>query len=177
MYAALKMRVKWKATPAEVRAAFAIIAEGLRDWTPAMVRLRQVFASMFAGIFASGGADLDGSWAPVSEETLRRRLRAGGEAGRATLRATGALEDSLTSDSAEGRIRQVIQPKDGVPRIVWGTKLPQAAALQMGSPKRGMPARRFVGLTDEAQEEIADILQEQINRRFAAAAAALGGKG
>lgn len=177
MPGALKMRVKWKATPAQVRAAFAIIAEGLRDWTPAMVRLRQVLASMFSGIFSGQGADLEGAWAPVSEETLRRRLRAGGEASRATLRATGALEDSLTSDSAEGRIRQVIQPKDGVPRIVWGTRLPQAAALQMGSPKRGMPARRFVGLTDDAQDEIRDILQEQLNRRFAEAAAELGGKG
>lgn len=176
MAGVLKMRVSWKATPDQVRRAFAKLTAGLNDWTPAMVRMRQVFSAMFREIFASSGSTLDGTWDQPTPETMRRKLRGGGAANPATLRATGALEASLVSDSADGAIRRVVQPGQGVPRFVWGTTIPYAAPLQFGSQKRGMAARRFVGLTSEAQDEIRDILQEQLSRRMDETAAALGGR-
>lgn len=172
------MRVRWASTPEQLKQAFDGLAVGLNDWSPAMIRMRHVLAGMFSGIFGSSGASLAGAWEPLSAETVRRKLRAGGSTSPATLRATGALEASLTSDAGtDGSIRRVVAPGQGVPRFVWGTRLPYAAALQFGEKKkRSVTARPFVGITDAAQDEIRDILQETLTRRLAETAAALGRK-
>lgn len=176
MAGAMRTRVRWHVTPDQVRRAFDGLANGLGDWTPAMSRLNEIFAGMFGKIFGSGGGALDSPWAPITPETLRRKMRAGGEQSRATLHATGALEASLTGGAGTtGAIRRIVSPGQGLPRFEWGTSLPYASALQKGSAKRGIPARPFVGLTDEAQEEITEVLQGLLDRRLRETAEALGG--
>lgn len=177
MPGALKMRIQWKRTPEEIRATFRSLERGLRDWSPAMVRLRDVVGEMFGDVFSSGGAELGESWAPPSAETLRRRMRNGGTASAATLRATGVLEASLVDDNGRGGIRRIVQPDAGrgLPRFIWGTRVKQAAALQWGSRKKRIPPRKFVGITERGEKQIREVLQETLEQRLAETAVALAG--
>lgn len=186
---AISFRLKWPVDSADVASIFDALGEDLRDWSPAMRHIQSTLAEMFRKIFASQGAalggdveigsgvvDVSGGWAPEARETLRRKM-ARGLSG-ATLHMTGALEASLANDTgARGAIRRIVAGREGLPRIIYGTSLPQAAPLHHGSSKRGLPPRPIVGITPDAREEIPAILNAELREKLARTAEALSKKG
>jgi phage gpG-like protein len=185
----VKFRIQWAVSSAHVARVFDAFGEDLRDWSPAMIRVRLILAEMFRSIFASNGtalgaqadvgvgvADVSSGWAPESVETLHRKMRSGNSS--ATLHLTGVLEASLTNaEGTTGSIRKISAGRDGLPTVLFGTRLPYAAPNNFGSRKHGLPARPFMGITDEAREAIVDSLNAHLRDRLAAAAAALNERG
>lgn len=123
---------------------------------PVLERFASLLQQMMAERFASEG---EGDWEPLAASTVAKK-------GSSTIgRETGAMMDALTSESAEGALREVfddelifgvnLTSEDGVPYPVIfndGTESHTTAAGQMslwGQPARplfdptGMDLRRF----------------------------------
>jgi phage gpG-like protein len=122
-------------------------------------------------VFGSKGASLGMPWAPVTEMYARRKERRG--MGRATMFLTGSLRAALTSSA--GVLSMTKR------RLVFGTDLPYARAMQFGftaTPGKGRikhkhqtPPRRLLDWTRETKAGAAEIMQEHAQQLMNAAAA------
>lgn len=170
----MRMRIAFASSPAQVDEIFHALGEDLRDFTPAMIRIRLVLAEMFRKIFATQGGETGNRWLPDSPAAVRRKMRGGTP--EATLRLTGALEEALTAaEGGRGAIRTISKSTDGIPKMSYGTRLGYAAALHYGIASRPLPARPLVVLSDAARAEAEGELRAHLEARLAAAAAKLGG--
>lgn len=138
------------------------------DMTPAMRDIAAIIEEAAEEAFQSQQAPDGTPWAPLSEHTTRRRTRQGKWPGQ-ILQVTGDLAGSITSASDESS-------------AVAGSNLVYAPTHQFGAeegafgatpsgrpiPFGDIPARPFLGVSDEARDDILDA----VNRHLAAA---LGG--
>lgn len=169
------LRLRWNVRPSDVDRVFRGLGEDLRDWREPMAKIRGVLAAMFRELF-QGQQSPDGqAWEGPTADYKRRKMRRGGST--ATLRLQGHLERSLTREGGgAGGIRRIASSREGLPRLIYGTRLAYAAPLQFGSSKRrrSLPARPFVGLTDDARDESLDELEQHLQRKLDEAARELG---
>jgi len=87
-------------------------------------------------------------WAPLSEPYRRRKLARKGHD--RILELDGFLKDTLSFDATDTDLR-------------FGTNRIYGATHQFGDADRGIPARPFLGLSDDDLAELDDILQEHID--------------
>ena len=88
------------------------------------------------------------AWSPGYAKTRHR--------GQRLLDATGALINSMTAFAD----RQTAG---------WGTNVIYAATHQFGDPDRNIPARPFLGVSDDNAREFLDITEQWIDRMLGAA--------
>ena len=98
----------------------------------------------FAGQAAPDGSD----WEPLADRTIRDRLRRGYGAG-PILERSGNLASQILADW-----------DDEV--AVAGTNLEYAATHHYGDPRRNIPARPFLGVSDEARQAIIHTLLDHL---------------
>ncbi len=90
----------------------------------------------------------DGSpWAPLSPKTRRRKRRNKNK----ILTLEGDLKDLLRYQASDDQVEL------GSDRIY-------AAPQQLGDIKRNIPARPFLGLSNDDQTEVLEIIQDHLNR-------------
>ena len=100
--------------------------------------------SRFAGQSAPDGS----AWEPLADSTIRDRLRRGYSAG-PILERSGDLASRILADW-----------DDEV--AVAGTNLIYAATHHYGDDTRGIPARPFLGVSDEARQAIIRTLLDHL---------------
>ena len=121
-------------------------------------RIMAIMEGSIAEVFRSQGQALGHSWAPLAASTLKRR-RAGPSTRRQRAQIlvdTGTLRQSVTSGGGGGAYRS-----QSMREVVVGTKIPYAAAHQFG-PKRNLPARPFMGLTQDARDRIRKMVRHEV---------------
>lgn len=107
---------------------------------PVMREVAGHLADSVAGSF-EGQAEPDGTaWEPLTAKTIADRLRRGYAAG-PILERSGDLAGRILADWDDES-------------AVAGTNLIYAATHHYGDEKRGIPARPFLGVSDEARSEI-----------------------
>ena len=91
----------------------------------------------------------DGSpWPDWSEDYAQTR-----HGGHSLLESEGYLLDSITADS-------------DTTTAAWGSNLVQAAALQFGYPKRNLPAREYLGVSEDNRADFAALIDDWIDRHL-----------
>lgn len=83
-------------------------------------------------------------WLPLAPATLRRK------------------PPGLKILQRTGRLRRSIRTRVEASAIVLSTDVPYAAAHQFGVPRRRLPARPFLVLTNEDQEEVAQAVAREL---------------
>jgi phage virion morphogenesis protein len=91
-------------------------------------------------------------WAPFNRTPSARR----GGTGAKLLRNTGVLMASLAGKGS-GHVEDV-----GASSLVWGTAVPYAGFQNDGT--RTIPARPFLGVTDDMKETVSKILLDYVKR-------------
>lgn len=124
---------------ADASPAFRQIADDLRD-----IERRQ-FAS--EGGFASAG------WDPLAPSTIARKALLGLDP--RILRATGALEASLTNRGDDAHVEMI-----GTQELIFGTDVDYAKFHQKGTSR--MPRRRPIELRETDRRDIVRTLQRHL---------------
>lgn len=154
----------------EVMAALQRLLSVSSDMSPAMRDITGVLASATERAFAQQADPATGTpWAELSDVTKARRATDGHWPG-SILQVTGALARDMESDyGADYAIY-------GTNKIYAGTQHAGASKGEFGSTRKGspipwsdIPARPFVGINGDDEEEILDILsrhlEEALNSR------------
>lgn len=102
---------------------------------------------------SQGAAGASGRWQPLSD--VYARFKAERFPGQTILRATGALEASLTDPDALDAVYRA-----DANEIVLGTKVPYARAHQRGT--RRMPARPPISLSETQKRRMQKAVQRQL---------------
>ena len=132
------------------RALNRLIAAG-GDLGAAMREIAGHLSDSVAEAFAQEAAPEGAPWAPLKPATVRdRRRRRYGEG--PILERSGTLAGSILAESDKES-------------AVAGTNLIYAATHHFGDPRRGIPARPYLGVTEEHREMIVNA----IRRHFEAA--------
>lgn len=143
---------------------------------PIQVEGEEAFANAFISLDAYIG-DRRPAWpgvAKIARDHARRRFAAEGPGWegltegyavrkaekhgvKKILSATGALEDSLTEEGAEGAIY------DATPdTLTVGSSLPYARAHHFGLLERSLPARPIYLVDDELAREVAEVMERDL---------------
>jgi phage virion morphogenesis protein len=88
-------------------------------------------------------------WELLNPAYRRRKLAAGGP-------------DRILTFS--GDLRETLRYQVGGGELRFGTDRPYGATHQFGDFDRGIPARPFLGLSEDDEAELADILQAHLDR-------------
>ena len=130
-----------------------------RDLTPVMRDIGESLLNSTRDRFTSQTAPDGSDWAKLSDEYKARKKRNRGKIG--TLR--GHLRGTLAYDAGRDRVAV------GSPRIYAGTFHFGAAKGAYGKTRRGVPipwgdipAREFVGLSDDDREDVLEALHDHI---------------
>ena len=115
---------------------------------PAMREIAGHLVDSVAGSFESQSAPDGTAWEPLADSTIRERLRRGYGAG-PILERSGDLASRILADW-----------DDEV--AVAGTNLIYAATHHYGDERRSIPARPFLGVTDEARSAIVGSLLDHL---------------
>lgn len=127
---------------------FEDLVSKLKNPRPLLVEVAGVIKADITERITTTKVDPDGNpWEPWAQSTATRRARDGSWA-RGLLWNSGALLDSLV---------EKIEPK----RAVVTATAPYAGFLQYGT--RNMPARPFVGISQQANEDIIDLVNEYLD--------------
>ena len=147
----------------EVVAALRRLAASAADLTPAMRAIAAALEDSAAEAFESESSPAGAPWADLSDVTTAARERRGKWPGD-ILQVTGNLADSIDSQYDDTQ-------------AVVGTNVVYAATQQFGAAKgafgttsRGapipwgdIPARPFLGVSDEARAAILDAIRRQLD--------------
>lgn len=123
-------------SPALLAKAFGLAAEDFSDWRAAWQMLAPALAQGLRSNIESRGGAISESWPGPDPAYVRRKARQG--FGRADLVYLGIMVRQVTS--ATGGILALTKRS-----IRFGTRVTQARAVNFGSSKRGIRARRFMG--------------------------------
>lgn len=102
----------------------------------------------------------DGKYPPLKEDYADRKERKFGEL--PILVVTGRLRDSVVT-GGENRTHEDSVLEITKDSLILGTKVPYAAPIQEGS-KRGLPARKFLFLTDSMVDLIVASAEANLER-------------
>lgn len=115
-------------------------------------------------------------WEPLAESTLQRKMLKGVQRGKGKKRKrlttrkgtlkTGAISAALNSKILveSGNLRDLMRYQIGQDGLKFGSDRIYAATHQFGDEKRDIPARPFLGLSEEDRQEILDILADHLKR-------------
>lgn len=120
-----------------VRRAFLELAQAAAHTKPLMADIGKVLVDAAVYRFETGTDPEGEEWAPLSPGTLARRRNPDAP----VLVQEAHLRDSLTYAARAGEVEV-------------GSNLVYAAPHQFGSEELGIPARAFVGMDEESQDEI-----------------------
>ena len=132
-----------------VRERLADLRERGEDLTPAM---QEIAGHLLDGVneaFAGEASPAGEPWTPLKPATVRERRRKRYRAG-PILERSGDLASRILADWDDST-------------AVAGTNVVYAATHHFGDPRRGIPARPFLGLSGEAR----DVIVDAIARHFA----------
>lgn len=119
------------------------LADRLDDMTPVMREVGDAIREASMEAFDREAAPDGGKWAPLSPATVRRRR--GGPAHR-ILQDTGMLRQSVVKRLESDRT------------VIVGARAQYAPYHQFGT--RRLPARPFLGVSQEARQEILDAIHD-----------------
>lgn len=114
-------------------------------------------------------------WAPLADETIRRKMRQGvrrGKDGRRTLvRRDGSTKAGAIRTLAglktlveSGHLRDQLHYQVTREALELGTSFIYGATHQFGDPKRHIPARPFLGITQADRQMILSVLRDHLRR-------------
>lgn len=118
------------------------LADRLSDLEGLLERVAPLAARAIERNFDAEGRPLP--WPPLAPATLRRK------------------PPGLKILERTGRLRRSIRTRVEASAIVLSTDVPYAAAHQFGVPRRRLPARPFLVLTPEDQEEVAQAVAHEL---------------
>lgn len=118
------------------------LADRLSDLEGLLERVAPLAARAIERNFDAEGRPLP--WPPLAPATLRRK------------------PPGLKILERTGRLRRSIRTRVEASAIVLSTDVPYAAAHQFGVPRRRLPARPFLVLTNEDQEEVAQAVAREL---------------
>ena len=125
------------------------MAERFADVRPAWPAVVATFRAITRQTFASEGATSDfGEWEPLAPRTIAQREKLGYPGAHPILRRSGALEDSLTSQTGDSIIVQQAQ------YLGIGTAVPYVVYHQSVAPRTKLPRRPVVALTADQRHEV-----------------------
>lgn len=120
------------------------ISRRVRDTTPALAELPEVFEDHVDQTFATQGASIGDQWKPLTRPYAARK---GAMGGGGPLILSGSLKTSFSG----GRYHVEFIGKNS---MRWGTKHPVARLHHSGSPGRRVPSRPILIVTRELREEV-----------------------
>jgi phage virion morphogenesis protein len=118
------------------------LADRLSDLEGLLERVAPLAARAIERNFDAEGRPLP--WPPLAPATLRRK------------------PPGLKILERTGRLRRSIRTRVEASAIVLSTDVPYAAAHQFGVPRHRLPARPFLVLTPEDQEEVAQAVAREL---------------
>ncbi|MCU0806552.1 MAG: phage virion morphogenesis protein [Candidatus Contendobacter sp.] len=131
---------------AEVKAAFQELQSRLADLTPAFRDIGEAMLNSTRARFRSQTAPDGSPWAALSPDYQARKKKNADK----ILTLSGDLARLLNYQAAPREVRI------GTP-LIYGT------AHQFGRPEINLPARPFLGLSKEDEQELLDILNEYLD--------------
>lgn len=157
------MKITIEANPAPILAALQKLSKNYSNMAPVMDVIGQALVNSAEDRFKEGKGPDNQVWKPLSEVTLSRRRKEG--KGAKPLRDTGVLMNSLTRNFGRDWV-EVGSPEPYAAFQHYGAR---KGAFGRGSYKtrRGsfpipwgdVPGRPYLGLNQEDEEDIMDILQ------------------
>ena len=142
------MDVEIKYDDRELQRALNRLIKAGGDLTPAMREIAGHLADSVADSFDRQQAPDGAPWKPLKPKTVRDRQRRGYGAG-PILERSGDLARSILADHDETS-------------AVAATNLIYAATHHFGDERRNIPARPFLGVTDEHRAMILDAIERHI---------------
>jgi len=103
------------------------------------------------------------SWEPLSEITEKRRRKGkkGNKYGNSILRDTGRLFQSVTPAKNDNHVYRLDNSK-----VEIGTNVIYANVHQFGNPKLNIPARPFLGISEDDEKKINGVFVSWANERL-----------
>lgn len=156
-YADFSITVDDGGTITAFRQRFATWGQSLVDLGPAWAKVGLRLMDDFRANFAAQGG-MYGGWAPLAPSTIRQRVRLGFGPDPIMMR-TGRLNESLAVPGAAGNVFEVAPD-----HVTVGSDVEYAKYQHFGT-RRGLPARRLIGLSWEtrsyALRAVADLVRER----------------
>lgn len=121
-----------------------IVARRVRDTTPALAQLPEVFEDHVDRTFATRGASVGDAWKPLSRPYAAWKVSRGSA-------APLVLFGSLKASFSGGRHHVEFIGKNS---MRWGTSHPLARLHSSGSPGGRVPARPILIVTPELRKEV-----------------------
>lgn len=137
------------------------------SFAPVIKQVRQVLIGGTKTHFDSEETPDGQRWPPLKRPRNRKRDRSKKRRGRGdkVLNDTGLLRTSVTASQSQGHFEETTDHS-----IEWGTNLDYAATHQFGDPRRNIPAREFLGISRDMEQDIeelvGDFVEEEIARRI-----------
>ena len=131
----------------EIRRALQRLVDAGQDLRPAFREIGEYLDLATRERFDRAQAPDGTRWAPLKPRTLKRKQR--------RKRPLDILVDS-------GDLRDLMRYHVTADRLEFGTDRKYGATHQFGDPRRNIPARPFLGLSDDDRREVLDILQEHL---------------
>lgn len=144
------------------------VKEALRRLVAAGGNMQTVFADIGEYLLISHHERFDKEetpdgtpWEPLKEETLRRKMLRGKRGGAAGIKAASKiLRES-------GDMADTLRYQADDRGLDFGTDRIQGATHQLGDEDRGIPAREFLGLSDEDERQVLVIIHRHIEAAMA----------
>lgn len=137
------------------------------SFAPVIKQIRQVLIGGTKTHFDAEETPDGRRWPPLKNPRSRKRDRSKKRRGRRdkVLNDTGLLRSSVTASQGQGHFEEQTDHS-----LEWGTNLIYAATHQYGDPRRHIPAREFLGISRDMEEDIEDLVgdfvEEEIARRI-----------
>ena len=159
----------------ELRDLFQRLAKAGADLRPALMEIGEYLDLATRQRFDRERAPDGTRWAPLSDATLRRKMLKGIKRGRGRKRRRlttrsgntkiGAIEALARASILveTGALRDTLRYRITATSVKFGTDRKYGATHQFGDPKRNIPARPFIGLSDDDREAILDILRAHLD--------------
>lgn len=119
-------------------------ADAIEDARPAFELMKRALQRSEAEVFDTAGAAIAARWPGAVEPERKTDSR--------LLMATGALRNSLAQQTASTELE--ITPT----RLTYGTRVPYGRFHEYGTSR--MPARPFIGLSDNAARQLINIMHD-----------------
>lgn len=116
------------------------------------------------------------SWEPLSESTIRRKMLKGVRRGKGQKRRSLTTSKGNTKIGAirslaamkilvdSGNLRDTLRYQASWDSLRVGSDRVYAASMQFGDDDRSIPARPFLGLSDEDRREVIEILKDHMRQ-------------
>ena len=133
-----------------------------KDAKPATRKVKELFLESNRKTFESEGAHIGAPWAPLSEETLKRKSREGIDA-RPLRGKSGDLETAMKGGRGKRTSATKSKAAAGT-SVFYGRILSGGAKGSLNSHNTGIPARQLAGITNNEAEKTLEIVADYVVR-------------